>query len=72
MPAETEIQRRQALDIMSGYHGKKYESWRSKLLKILANVEAKIDFPEDDLPQGIIDEIQSICNQVKDEIKNTE
>ena len=69
--AETEIQRRQALDIMSGYHGKKYESWRSKLLKILANVEAKIDFPEDDLPQGIIDEIQSICNQVKEEIKKT-
>ena len=67
--SETEIQRRQALDIMSGYHGKKYENWRSKLLKILANVEAKIDFPEDDLPEEIIDEIHSISNQVKDEIK---
>ena len=32
--SETEIQRRQAIDIMSGYHGKKYESWRAKLLKI--------------------------------------
>ena len=29
-----------------------------RLLKILSNVEAKIDFPEDDLPDDIITNIE--------------
>ena len=66
--SETEIQRRQALDIMSGYHGKKYEAWRSKLLKILSNIEAKIDFPEEDLPKNILNDIVKISYDVKNEI----
>ena len=44
--AETEIQRKQALKIMSGKSSDKFNSWRIKLLKILSHVEAKIDFPE--------------------------
>ena len=51
--AETEIQRRQAIDIMAGIQGKKYEGWRKKLLKVLSNIEAKIDFPDEDLPKYI-------------------
>ena len=66
--SETEIQRRQAIDIMSGHHGKKYESWRIKLLKILANIEAKIDFPDEDLPIDVINQTQSISKKVKNEI----
>ena len=49
--AETEIQRKQALKIMSGKSSDKFNSWREKLLKILSHVEAKIDFPEEDLPK---------------------
>ncbi len=67
--AETEIQRRQAIDVMSGFQGKKFESWRSKLIKILSNLEAKIDFPEEDLPKDILKEIQKTSNDVKNEIK---
>jgi len=67
--AETEIQRRQAIDIMSGLQGKKFESWRSRLVKILSNLEAKIDFPEEDLPKDILSEIHKISNDVKNEIK---
>ena len=66
--SETEIQRRQALDIMSGYHGEKYESWRKKLLKILSRIEAKIDFPEEDLPENILKEVQKTSSSVKAEI----
>ena len=66
--SETEIQRRQALDIMSGYHGKKYESWRKKLLSILSKIEAQIDFPEEDLPKNILNEIAKVSSNVKDEI----
>ena len=67
--AETEIQRRQAIDIMSGLQGKKFESWRSRLVKILSNLEAKIDFPEEDLPKDILSEIHKTSNDVKNEIK---
>ena len=34
--AETEIQRKQAVEIMSGKSSDKFTSWRAKLLKILA------------------------------------
>ena len=53
--AETEIQRKQAVEIMSGKSSVKFTSWRAKLLKILAHVEAKIDFPDEDLQKDILD-----------------
>ena len=67
--AETEIQRKQAVEIMSGKSSVKFTSWRAKLLKILAHVEAKIDFPDEDLPKDILDEIQKTSNQVSKEIE---
>ena len=48
--AETEIQRLQAIKIMKGKSSEKFNELREKLLKILAFVEAKIDFTEEDLP----------------------
>ena len=54
---------------MSGKNSEIYNSWRSSLLKILANVEAKIDFPDEDLPKKIINEIQSTSSKIKSEIK---
>jgi len=69
--AETEIQRKQALKIMSGKSSDKFNLWREKLLKILSHVEAKIDFPEEDLPQNIMNEIQKKSNDVLNEIKRT-
>jgi len=67
--SETEIQRKQALKIMSGKSSDKYNSWRNKLLKILSHVEAKIDFPDEDLPKNIIKEVQETSNSVLKEIK---
>ncbi len=67
--SETEIQRRQAVDIMSGIQGKKYEGWREKLLKVLSNIEAKIDFPDEDLPQNILSNIKNTTLTVSQEIK---
>ena len=69
--SETEIQRKQALKIMSGKSSDQFNLWRKKLLKILSNVEAKIDFPEEDLPKNIMKEIQKISNDVLKEIKKT-
>ena len=69
--SETEIQRKQALKIMNGKSSDKFNLWREKLLKILSHVEAKIDFPEEDLPKNIIKEIQKTSGTIIKEIKKT-
>ena len=51
--AETEMQRLQAVKIMNGKSSGKFNELREKLLKILSFVEAKIDFPEEDIPRKI-------------------
>ena len=67
--SETEIQRQQAIKIMSGKNSDKYNSWREGLLKILSNVEAKIDFPDEDLPENILKDIKKNSEKIKKEIK---
>ena len=67
--SETEIQRQQAIRIMSGKSSKKFNEWREKLLKILSNVEAKIDFPEENLPDNILKDIKNSSKKIKEEIK---
>ena len=69
--SETEIQRKQAIRIMSGASANKFNSWRERLLKVLTHIEAKIDFPEEDLPKNIIKKIQKVSNSLLKEIKNT-
>lgn len=51
--AETEAQRRQALRQMEGALGRLYEGWRARLTRALAHMEAEIDFPDEDLPEGV-------------------
>ncbi len=66
--SETEIQRQQAIKVMSGKHSEVYNSWREILLKILSNVEAKIDFPDENLPEYILKNIKKKSEKVKNEI----
>jgi tRNA modification GTPase len=62
--SETEIQRQQAIKIMNGKSADQFNFLREKLLKILSHVEAKIDFPDEDLPNNILDEIKNSSNEV--------
>ena len=66
--AETEIQRLQAVKIMGGKSSEKFNELREKLLKILSFVEAKIDFPEEDLPEDNLKKIKqdslNVLNQI--------
>ena len=62
--SETELQRKQAIKILSGNAEKKYSSLRQRMLKILSYVEAKIDFPEEDLPNDIILSIKSEVDDI--------
>ena len=67
--SETEIQRQQAIKIMNGKSADQFNFLREKLLKILSHVEAKIDFPDEDLPNNILDEIKNSSDEVINKIK---
>jgi tRNA modification GTPase len=67
--SETEIQRQQAIKIMNGKSADQFNLLREKLLKILSHVEAKIDFPDEDLPNDILKEIKKSSDDV---LKNIE
>jgi len=62
--SETEIQRQQAIKIMNGKSSDRFNFLREKLLKILSHVEAKIDFPDEDLPNNILEEIKKSSDEV--------
>jgi tRNA modification GTPase len=62
--AETEAQRRQALRQMEGELGALYESWRKVLLHGLAQMEAAIDFPDEDLPTGLVQSVDEMLRSI--------
>ena len=66
--AETEIQRLQAVKMMNGKSSEKFNELREKLLKVLSFVEAKIDFPEEDLPEENLKKIKQDSTNVLNDI----
>lgn len=66
--AETAAQRRQAVRQMAGELGALYEDWRTRLMKALAHIEADIDFPDEDLPDGIVPVVRGDLIAVGDEM----
>ena len=51
--AQTEAQRRQARRQAGGALAALHDGWRAELTGTLAHVEAAIDFPDEDLPDGL-------------------
>ncbi|MBV9554312.1 MAG: tRNA uridine-5-carboxymethylaminomethyl(34) synthesis GTPase MnmE [Alphaproteobacteria bacterium] len=66
--AETEAQRRQARRQLDGELGALYGGWSQRLLRALAHLEAAIDFPDEDLPPAIEQEITAESAALADEI----
>lgn len=68
--ADTSQQRRIAAEKMSG-DSKIYEQWRSSIITIMANLEAYIDFPDEDIPdltplvQNVSDIIAAVERRIK-------
>ena len=69
--AETEAQRRQALRQLEGVFGQQVEAWRGGLLGALARIEAAIDFPEEDLPAGLVEGVDEAMRAIGAEIAST-
>lgn len=51
--AETEAQARQALGQLEGALGQRYDGWRGQLIEALAQLEAAVDFPDEDVPADV-------------------
>lgn len=66
--AQTAAQRDQALRQMDGELRTLYDGWRSRLLSHLAHLEADIDFPDEDLPEGISGAVKPNILTIQDEI----
>lgn len=68
--AETESQRRQALKVLAGDLGRVAESWRTKLIRAAALIEAVIDFADEDIPEDVTPEVRGLLSSVLEEIRN--
>lgn len=67
--AETSEQQKYALRQMNGDLKDLYEGWRTTLVNVLAHLEAYIDFPDEELPQNIISNIENTVFKVREEIE---
>ena len=54
---------------MNGISSEKFNNMRSKLLKILSHIEAKIDFPDEELPKDILININKKYRKILINIK---
>jgi tRNA modification GTPase len=66
--AETEAQRRQALRQLDGALGEIYRGWAERLRLLLAQQEALIDFPDEDLPPEVEAEVLAELAALQSEV----
>ena len=66
--AETEAQRRQALQTLSGALSDKAEAWRTDLIRAAALLEATIDFADEDVPVDVSPEVSGLIEQVQTDL----
>jgi tRNA modification GTPase len=68
--AETEMQRRLALEQSSGGLSRLYDSWAERITRSRALIEAELDFPdEDDVPGSVSDQIWASLAALRLEIE---
>lgn len=72
--AETALQRRQATAQMTGQLRRPVGFWRESITKLLAHLEAVIDFADEELPDSLIDEMrqstQDLCDALNDALND--
>lgn len=67
--AETSMQQKYALHQMEGNLRTLYSTWREDLVKVLSYLEAFIDFPEEDIPENLSEDILNTVFKVRKEIE---
>ena len=67
--SETSEQRKYALRQMEGNLKNLYETWREELIKVLAYLEAYIDFPDEDIPEETVFKLENTVFKLAEAIK---
>lgn len=67
--AETSEQQKYALRQIKGELKNLYEGWRADLVTVLSHLEAYIDFPDEELPDNIVLNLENTVFKVKEGIK---
>lgn len=60
--AETEVQRREAMRVLSGEMAARIERWRKDLVRAMALIEATIDFADEDVPEQVTPEVLELID----------
>lgn len=66
--AETAAQKAQALSQMGGVLATLYQGWTEELKTSLAHLEADLEFPDEDLPEGIAPQLRSVIEGLSQSI----
>ncbi len=66
--AESESQRKQALQVLSGAIAQKVAPWRADLLRAAALIEATIDFADEDVPFDVSPEVLGLLTRVQQDL----
>ena len=66
--AETQAQQKYALRQMEGSLKNLYEEWREQLVNIMAHLEAYIDFPDEDIPESVVSDINNTVFKLRQSI----
>lgn len=67
--AETEVQRRQAMRVLSGAIGRRAEGWRKAMIRAGALIEATIDFADEDVPVDVTPEVMGLIDGLLAELR---
>jgi tRNA modification GTPase len=67
--AETELQHFQAIKQLAGGLERIYEEWRRELLSLISLLEAYIDFPDEDIPEETLYNVEKIVCNIKKTIR---
>lgn len=68
--AETEAQRRQALDQLGGALGQAQSRWRDALIEALSMFEAAVDFPDEEVPADVAARAKPILAELIAELEH--
>lgn len=69
--AQTSEQKKQALRVMGGEASRLYEDIRLAMIRILALLEAYIDFPDEEIPESVLKELQESITALQTRIETT-
>lgn len=67
--AETEAQQKYALRQMEGNLKNLYDDWREQLVKIMAHLEAYIDFPDEEIPEIVVSSLNNTVFKLREAIR---